>query len=119
MFRSKEISERPTIYMQMEIKEDPPSHMKVCGDMLSLPMIKTIFGDTLWNYNYSEIYDTAELTITPKTLRKGNEEFCCSLQLLKMAIIRLFQDDDFIILPNSMFVNQANGTEKLMLYKES
>jgi hypothetical protein len=99
-------------YVQMETKEDPPGHLKLCGELQSFPMVQTILGDESWNYNFDEMLHTAELTITPKT----NDKPRCSLQLLKMAIIHLFQDDDFTIMPNSMYV--INGTEKLMMYKE-
>ena len=114
MSRKKPVSNYD--YVQMEIKEDPPGYVRLCGEMQSFPMVQTVLGDESWNYNFDEMLHTAELTITPKTNSEGNDKPRCSLQLLKMAIVHLFQDDDFTIMPNSMYV--INGREKLMMYKE-
>ncbi len=119
LFRRSQITNKTNYeYVQMEIKEDPPSHMKLCGEISSFHMILAIFGDQSWNCSISELFQTTELTIAPKTNSGGTDELHCSLQLLKMATIGLLQEDDFTIMPTSMFFNPTNGTEKLMMYKE-
>ena len=98
-------------YVQIEMKQDPPGHVKLCGHLTSFPMVRVILGDELWDYSVDEMLNMMELTITHKENQPK-----MSLQLLKMAIIRLYQDDDFTIMPNSMY--GVNGREKLMMYKE-
>ena len=99
-------------YVEMEIKQNPPGYVRLCGELPSFPMVQTILGDESWDYTFTELFPTAQLTITPKTNIEGN----AALQYLKMEVFRIFQDDDFTIMPNSM--SNSNGTEKLMWYKQ-
>ena len=94
--------------MQIEIKQDSTNAtVIVSGDYYSVDAVKTSFSlDPDIQTTSQELASAMEVTL--KT-----DKF--SAHLLKMGVISLFSDLN--VVPNSIFVDLANGTETIMLYR--
>ena len=94
--------------MQIEIKQDSTNAtVIVSGDYYSVDAVTTSFSlDPDIQTTSQELASAMEVTL--KT-----DKF--SAHLLKMGVISLFSDLN--VVPNSIFVDLANGTETIMLYR--
>ena len=102
------MSQKKYTYLQIEIKEDSTNaSVIVSGDYYLVNAVKTNFsGDP-------DIQTTSKALARAMELTLKTDKF--SAHLLKMGVISLFSQIE--VVPNSMFVDLANGTEKMMLYR--
>ena len=102
------MSQKDYAYLQIEIKEDSTNAIViVSGDYYLVTTVKTTFSGA------PDIQTTSKVLARAMELTLTSDKF--SAHLLKMGVISLFSDLE--VVPNSMFVDLANGTEKMMLYR--
>ena len=117
--KTSEFSLQITRHLQIEVTRNPVE-VKVYTKESLIGLLQEKFEKRYGKFQYIEISDRYSLEglVTETSIKPApHAHVRCDAEALKMAIVMILEDEGFKLI--SMVLDQASGTEKLMMYKNA